>query len=152
MRRRLRPVQIPKVRVPIHERRTALRMVLVSAVIAASILSNTLRQAQVDSLEVASMAVPVQLQGWSAPGTQSCEESWSAVQIPVNNCLYDWWLLEPQRSELDLDWQTGAMGGSTLSLSDLPPPAVQICLQSAMMFASARQVCGVQQTLRLPPS
>jgi hypothetical protein len=127
-------------------------MVLVSAVIAASILSNTLRQAQVDSLEVASMAVPVQLQGWSAPGTQSCEESWSAVQIPVNNCLYDWWLLEPQRSELDLDWQTGAMGGSTLSLSDLPPPAVQICLQSAMMFASARQVCGVQQTLRLPPS
>ena len=44
-------------------------MVLVAAVIAASILSNTLRQAQADSLEVASMAMPVQLQGWNALGT-----------------------------------------------------------------------------------
>ncbi len=152
MRRPPRPVQIPKVHVPIHERRTALRMVLVAAVIAASILSNTLRQAQADSLEVASMAMPVQLQGWNALGTQDCEESWSAVQVPVNNCLYDWWLLEPLRTELDLDWQTGAMGGSTLSLSDLPPPAVQLCLQGAMAHASAGQVCGVQQTLSLPPS
>ncbi|MFT5585847.1 MAG: hypothetical protein ACI9VR_003440 [Cognaticolwellia sp.] len=152
MRRPPRPVQIPKVRVPVHERKAALRMVLVAAAIAALILSGNLQRAQAEGAVVASTAVPVQLQGWSAPGSQSCGESWAAVQIPVNDCLYDWWLLEPQRSELGLDWQTGAMGGSTLGLSDLPPPTVQRCLQRAMMQASPDQVCEIQETLSLPPS
>ena len=83
MRRPPRPVQIPKVHVPIHERRTALRMVLVAAVIAASILSNTLRQAQADSLEVASMAMPVQLQGWNALGHEVVTEIVSSTSCPT---------------------------------------------------------------------
>lgn len=151
MRRPPRPVRVPKVPLRTHERKASMRMILVASAIAALILSGNLQRAQAESVEVASVAVPLQLRGWAAPGALSCEESWARVEIPLNDCLYDWWLMEPERAEVALDWRAGGVGGSTLGLSDLPPRAVQVCLERALSQAASGQSCAVHQRVSLPP-
>lgn len=150
MRRPPRPVQIPKVPEPLHERRAALRMVLVAGAISALILSGNMKaQAQIGDLP--SSAVPLSLQVWTTSGGQSCTESWQAVESPLQDCLYQWWLMEPQHGEVHLEWRSGALGGSTLAISDLPPPAVQACLQDAMGAATPQGACALSRHLSLPP-
>lgn len=151
MRRPPRPVQIPKVPDPVHRRRASLRMILVAGAISALILSGNLKRAEAESAVVASEAVPVQLQAWPAPGDQDCAQAWSRVEPALHDCLYDWWLVEPEHAALDVDWQSQAMGGSTLGLSELPPPAVQSCLNAAMEQASPGQSCHHPQRVAMPP-
>lgn len=152
MRRPPRPVQIPKVPDRTHERRASLRMVLVAGAISALILSGNMNRAQAEDAEVASTAVPVQLSVWTVPGTQSCEQSWQAVEDPLHDCLYQWWLMEPERSDVVLAWQSAALGGSTLAISDLPPTRVQLCLQEALSAGAPQSACAVERVLSMPPA
>jgi hypothetical protein len=126
-------------------------MVLVAGAISALILSGNMNRAQAEDAELASTAVPVQLQGWAGPGSQSCEQSWTQVEAPLNDCLYDWWLLEPGRDSVALKWESGPSGGSTLMLPDLPPQPVQSCLQRALSLSPAGVNCSSAHTLSLPP-
>ena len=160
MRRPPRPVQIPKLPDRTHERRASLRMVLVAGAVSALILSGNMSRAQAEAdaedqaapAEVASSVVPVQLSAWSVVGTQSCEQSWLAVEDPLKDCLYQWWLVEPERESVVLDWQSGALGGSTLGVSDLPPPAVQLCMRDALGAAAPQSACAAERVLSMPPA
>lgn len=151
MRRPPRPVQIPKVPDPVHRRRASLRMILVAGAISALILSGNLKRAEAEAVVVASQAVPVQLQVWTAPGDQSCAEAWSRAEPALHACLYDWWLVEPEHAAVDVDWQSHPLGGSTLGLSELPPPAVQACLSTALEPAAPAASCHHPQRLAMPP-
>lgn len=131
VRRPPRPVEIPKPPPPVHQRKAALRMVLLAGAISAFILYGRpkVQEVEVDPGLATPPLTPLELSGPPPLSPLSTPEvTWAQATPALQDCLQGWWMQEPQRARVDLDLSVSAT--TTLRVDPPPPAATQACLQS----------------------